>query len=41
MSLAGSVADTDLDSPAYPYLDDFWKDAKLVSPKQQISIRQK
>ncbi len=34
-------ADQDLDSPVYPYPDDFWKDAQLVSPKQQISIRQK
>ena len=34
-------ADQDLDSPAYPYPDDFWKDSKLVSPKQQISINQK
>ena len=32
-------ADTDLDSPVYPYPNDFWQDAELVSPQQRISIR--
>ena len=28
-------ADEDPDSPAYPYPDDFWQDAELVSPQKQ------
>ncbi|MEY4518023.1 MAG: hypothetical protein RLZZ499_622 [Cyanobacteriota bacterium] len=32
-------ADNDLESPLFPYDDDFWQDAKLISPKQKISIR--
>ncbi|MEM9274526.1 MAG: hypothetical protein AAGA80_16400 [Cyanobacteria bacterium P01_F01_bin.143] len=28
-------ADTDLESLKYPYPDDFWKDAELVSPQKQ------
>ncbi len=31
-------ASTDPDSPQHPYPDDFWQDAKLVTPKKQISI---
>ena len=29
---------TDTDSPQYPYPDDFWQDAELVSPKKQVPI---
>ncbi len=31
-------ADMDFESPAYPYPDNFWQDAELVSPQQPISI---
>lgn len=31
-------AETDPDSPQYPYSDDFWQDAELVSPNKQIPV---
>ena len=34
-------AETDPDSPQYPYPDDFWQDAELVSPKKQTMSQEK
>jgi hypothetical protein len=31
-------ADTDSESPSYPYPADFWNDAEIVLPKKKISI---